>query len=84
MGRFDIKVMSSSNKVRKNAQLLLEPARCLGGLDFLGHSCVSPATQMIQGLEVFADLLQEDDLIKAYESKKERKKEKQDYIIKVP
>lgn len=76
MGRSHIKVMSSSNKVCKNAQLFLEPACCLGGLDFPGHSCVSPATQMIQGLELLANHLQADDLIKAYEFKKERKKKR--------
>lgn len=72
MGRSDVKVMSSSNKVHKNTQLFPEPAPCQGGLDFPEHSCTLLAIEMIQELELLANLLQTDDLITAYQFKKKR------------
>lgn len=69
MGSSDIKVASRLKKVHKNSQLFPEPAHWLGGLDFPGHSCASADTWMIQGLEILANLLQTDDIIRAYESK---------------
>lgn len=45
MGASDIKVVSGQNKeVQKNSHLFPEPAHCLNGLDFPGHSRFSPAT----------------------------------------
>lgn len=70
MGDSDIKVVLRSNKVQKNAHLFPEPAHCLNGFDFPGHSPSSAATWMIQGLELLANLLQIDNLIRAYESRK--------------
>lgn len=40
-------------------------AVCPGVLDFPGHSWASPATRIIQGPELLANLLQTDDLITA-------------------
>lgn len=64
--------MSESNKVYKNSQFSPEPAPCVGALYFCGHSWDSFATQMIQGLELLAMLLQTDDFKKLYEFKKKR------------
>lgn len=70
MGSRDVKVVSRSYKVCKNSQLLPEHAHFLGRLDFPGHSCASPATWRIQGLELLTNFLQTNDLIRAYESEK--------------
>lgn len=72
MGNSDIKVVSRSNKVQKNSHLFPEPAHCLNGLDFPGYSCSSAATWVIQGLELLANLLQIDDLIKSVWVQKNR------------